>query len=152
MIGEYAAICGVTPETVLAMNGLGGMVLGPIEGYQQRVMKHPQVVQQAVSLKPRQDRKIHAIEVPGQEWIKPGSYLMVTGDLLHATEGTGVILPLGLLEVTLGIQQRRRLGRKETKSAQGRVFDGGARIGSWCAMRRQRLDSLGQDACERLAV
>ena len=134
------------------MTGLGGMVLGTIEGYQQLVMKHPQVVQQAVLLKPRKDRKIHSIEVPGHEWIKQVSYLIVTGDLLHAKEGTGVILTLGLLEVTLVIQKRRRLSIKETKSAQGRVFDGVARIGSWFAMLRQMLDSLVQDAFERLEV
>jgi len=150
MIVESAAMCGLTPETILAMNRVGGMVLGAIESHQQLVIKPPKVAQHAVGLKLLKDLKIHPIEVTWHERIEPGADLIITGNLLHAKQGTGVIVPLGLLEVTLVLQKRRRLGVKDAKGAQGCVCDGVAGIWSWFAMVRQLMDSSVQDALERV--
>jgi len=150
MIGECAALGGVTPETIVAMNRVGGMVLGAIESHQQLVLKHPQGAQHAVWLKTLKDLPIHRIEVTGHERIEEGADLIMTGHLLHTKQGTGVILPLGLLELTLVLQKRRRLGVKDTKGAQGCVFDGVAGIWSWFAMVRHLIDSSVQEALERV--
>lgn len=114
------------------------------------VIKDPKVAQHAVLLKTLKDLKIHPIEVPWHERIEQGADLIITGNLLHTKQGTGVILTLGLLEMTLVLQKRRRLGIKDTKGTQGCVFEGVAGIWSWFAMVRQLIDSSVQDALERV--
>src|SRR2546428_9058152 len=102
---ELAAEFGyTTPETGLALNGCGGMVLGAIERHQQLVMKHPKVAQQAVLLKALKNLKKHPSE---QTWHHGGeqvAYLIVAGNRLHAKQGAGMIASLGFLEMALGIQ------------------------------------------------
>ena len=150
MIVECVALGSVTSETIVAMNRVGGMVLGAIESHQQLVIKHPKGAQHAVLLQTLKDLQIHRIEVTWHERIEQGADLIITGNLLHTKQGTGVILPLGLLEMTLVLQKRRRLGVKDTKGAQGCVFDGVAGIWSWFAMVRQLIDASVQDALERV--
>jgi hypothetical protein len=83
------------------MHRWGGMVLGAIECHQELARKPPKVVPQAVVLKVLKDLKIHAIEVMWHERIEQVTDLIVTGHLLHAKQGAGIIAPLGLLQVTL---------------------------------------------------
>jgi hypothetical protein len=66
---------------------------------------------------------------------------MVTGNLLHPKQGAGIMFSLGLLEMVLVVQKRRRLGVKDAKGAQGGVFDGVAGVWPRFAMVRQLLDS-----------
>ncbi len=91
------------------MNRLGGIVLGAIECHQQLVRKHPKVGQQAVLIEALKDLKIHPIEVTRQAWIEQVADLIVTGNLLNAKQGAGIVLPLSLLEIVMVLQKRRRL-------------------------------------------
>src|SRR6516164_10405913 len=84
-------LCGLTPETMWAMHRVGGMVLGAIESHEQLVIKHPKGAQHAVVLKTLKDLKIHHMEVPWHERIEQGADLIITGNLLHTKQGTGVI-------------------------------------------------------------
>ena len=84
MIVKGSAIGGLTPETVLAMNRVGGMVLGAIESHQQLVMKNAKALQQAVLFKALKDLEIDSIELIRHHGIKQVAYLIVTGDLFNA--------------------------------------------------------------------
>jgi hypothetical protein len=93
---------------------------------------------------------IHTIE--GHHRIEQVSYLIVTGNLLNAQQGTGIIVPLGLLEMALVIDKGWRLGVKDAKGAQGSVFDGVSGVWPLLAMGRQWIDPSVHDALERIEV
>src|SRR5215510_7007870 len=115
------------------MNRIGGKVIGAIQGEQQLVAQDPKLGQQALLIEALKDLKIHPIEIARQERIEQVSDLIVTGNLLHAKQGASIILSLGLLEMVLVLQKRRRLCVKDAKGAQSRVFDGVAGIWPWFA-------------------
>ena len=132
------------------MHRMGGMGLGAIERDQPLVIEHPKGAQPAVLLKALTDLQRDSIAVTRQAWSEQVASLSVPGNVLTAKQGSGIIVPLGLLERTLVIEKRRRLGVKDTKSAQGRVFDGVSSIRPWLAMVREVSDLSVQDALEIL--
>jgi hypothetical protein len=149
---EEVAIGGLAPKTVLAMNRVGGIILSAIESHQQLLIKHPKVGQQALLFEALKDLEIHPIEVTRHERIEQVSHLIVTGNLLHTKQGTGIIVALGVLEMTLVIQKRWRLGVKDAKGAQNSVLDGVSGVWPWFAMVGQLLDPSVQNALERIEV
>jgi hypothetical protein len=101
------------------------------------IAQDPKRRQHAVLFKTRKDLKKHRIEVAGRERIEQLADLIVTGDLLHAEKGVGVIVPMGMLQPALVFQKRRRLGEKDAKGAQGSIVDGVSGVGTRFAMVRQ---------------
>jgi hypothetical protein len=87
----------LTPQTVLAMNGVGRKVVGAIEGHEQLIAKDAQMRPHAVLCKTLKDLKKHRIEVTGRDGIEQLADLIVTGNLLHVEKGVGVIVPFGML-------------------------------------------------------
>jgi hypothetical protein len=123
MVVEGLALGSLTPETVGAMNGLGGKVLRPIQGQQQLVCQASKGGERAVLLKAIKDLQIHPIEVMRHYGIEQVADLIITGKRLNPKQRTGIILSLGLLEMALVLQKRRRLGEKDAKSAQSGILD-----------------------------
>ena len=70
------------------------------------------------------DLKVYPVELTRTQRIQQVAYLIVTGELLNPEQGRGIIVSLGLLEMALGIQKRRRLGEKDTKGSESGVCDG----------------------------
>jgi hypothetical protein len=105
MIVEGLAIGGLTPETVLALHGRGGMGLGAIERHQPLVMKPPKVAQQAVWLKALKNLKQHPSEQTRPHGVEQVAYLIVAGHRLQAKQDAGIIASLGFLEMALVIQK-----------------------------------------------
>ena len=130
------------------MQGVGGKVLRPIQGQQQLLGKDAKAAQQAVLFKTLKDLKIHPIEGTRQHRVKQIAYLVVRGNRLNAKQRTGIIVSLGVLQMALVIQKRRRLREKDTKGAQGGILDAVTGIGSRLTMVRQCIDSSVQDALE----
>ena len=98
MIIEGVASAELTPQTVVAMHGLGRKVVGPIEGHAQLIPQDPKRRQHVVLFQLLKDRKKHGIEVAGGDGIEPPADLIITGYLLHVEEGGGVIVPFGLVQ------------------------------------------------------
>ena len=94
MVIEGLAIGELTGETVVAMNGFGRKVVGAIHGHQQLVAKDPKMRQHAVLFKALKDLNKHGIEVARRDRIEQRADLIVTGNLLHAQEGMGIIWTL----------------------------------------------------------
>jgi hypothetical protein len=95
---------GLTPETVWALHGRGGMVLGALERHQQLVMKPPKVAQQALVLQALQNLKKHPREPTRHHGVEQGAYRIVAGNRLKANQGAGILASLGFLEMALVIQ------------------------------------------------
>jgi len=70
------------------------------------------------------DLQVYPIELTWAQRIKEVAYLIVTGELLNTEQGRGIIVALGLLEMALVLQKRRRLGEKDTKGTERGVWDG----------------------------
>jgi hypothetical protein len=87
------------------MNGFGRKVGGTIEGHAQLIPQDPKRRQQAVLFELLNDLKKHGIEVAGGAGIEQRADLIITRHLLHVEEGGGVIVPLGLVQPTLGLQK-----------------------------------------------
>jgi hypothetical protein len=90
-----------------------------------------------VVLKALKDLKKHPIEWTRPYGIEQGAYLIGTGNRLNAKQGAGIIVSLGLLEMALVLQKRRRLGEKNTKGAQGGILDAVTGVWPFFAMVRQ---------------
>jgi hypothetical protein len=54
--------------------------------------------------------------------IEEGADLIITGDLLDATQGLGVMASLACLEPVLVLQKRWRLGQEDAEGAEGGVL------------------------------
>ena len=80
------------------------------------------------------DLNKHQIECPRRDRIEECPYLLVTGNPLNTKQGAGIIVPLGLLEMALILQKRRRLGEKEAKGASSGVLDAVAGVGPFLTM------------------
>jgi hypothetical protein len=94
------------------------------------------------------DLNKHGIEVARGDRIEQLSDLIITGNLLHVEEGVGVILPFGMLQPALVFQERRRLGEKDAKGAQGSIVDSVSGVGTRSALVRQVSDPSVQDVHE----
>ncbi len=102
-------------------------------------------------LKARKDLKKHPIELTRHHGIEQVAYLIVTGNrLINAKQGTSIILSLGLLEMALIFQKRRRLGEKDAKGAQGGILDAVTGVWPFFAMVGQLIDPSLQDALESI--
>ena len=121
------------------MNGIGGMVLGAIERHQQLVIQPPKAGSTRRVAPGSQRPPGHPIEGTRHHGIEQVAYLIVTGNRLNAQQCTGIILSLGLLQMALVIQKRRRLGEKDAKGTQGGILDAVTGVGPWFAMVRQLL-------------
>ena len=88
------------------MQGFGRKIVGAIHGHQQLVAKHPKMRQHAVLFKALKDRNKHGIELARRERIEQLADLIVTGNLLHAQQGMGIILAFVLLQGALVVQKR----------------------------------------------
>jgi hypothetical protein len=137
-------------ETVVAMNGFGRKGVGAVQGHQYLGAKGPTIGPHAVLFQACKDLHKHRRKVARRDGIAPWADLMVTGKLLHAQQGRGVMVTLGLLTLALGLQQRRRWGEKEAQGAQGGIVDGIAGVWPLGAMVRPWSDPSVQDALEGL--
>ena len=99
------------------MNGGGGIVLGAIHSDQQWVVEDPKVGQRAMVFEALKDLNKYSIECTRHDGIEQIAHLIVAGNPFNSKQGAGIILSLGLLQPTLAIQKRRRLGKKEAKGA-----------------------------------
>ena len=88
-------------EAVGAMDGLGRKVGRAIECDQQVITQHTKVVEQAVLLEALEDLHKHGLEVARRDRIEQRADLIVTGNLLDAQQGLGVIAPFGVLQSAL---------------------------------------------------
>jgi hypothetical protein len=148
MIVEGLAIGELPGETVLAMNGFGRKVISAVQGHQELVAKEPKIGQHAVLFQAFKDLKKHRVQVARRDRIEQYADLIVTGNLLHAEQGLGVIVPFGMLQPALVLQKRRRLGEKDTKGTQGGILDGVSSVRTLLTMVRQVRGSSVQDALE----
>jgi hypothetical protein len=80
------------------MDGLGRKVGRAIECDQQVITQHTKVVEQPVLLETLEDLLKHGLEGARRDWIEQRTDLIVTGNLLDAQQGLGVIAPLGVLQ------------------------------------------------------
>jgi hypothetical protein len=94
------------------------------------------------------DLKVYPIELTREQRIKQVAYLIVTGELLNTEQGISIILSLGLLEMALVLQKRRRLGKKDTKGTESGVCDGVTGVGPLLAMVRQLSEPSVQEGLE----
>jgi len=104
--------------------------------------------QHAVLFQALKDLNKHRIEVARRERIEQLTDLIVTGNLLHAQQGMGVMVTFGVLQPALVLQKRRRLGEKDAKGAQSSLLDGVSGVGPLFAMVRQVSGPSVQDALE----
>ena len=140
----------LTPQTVLAMHGLGRKVVGPIEGHAQLMAQNPKMRQQVVLFTLLKDLEKHGIEVAWCKGIAQRADLIVTGHVLHVEEGGGVSIPFALLQPALVFQKGRRLGEKDAKGAQGSIVEGISGVGTLFALVRQMSKATVQEALEGL--
>ena len=101
MIIEGVAMTELTSETVLAMNGFGRKIAGPIEGHQQLVAKDPKGGQHTVLFKALKDLNKDRIEMAWRNRIEQRTDLIVTGNLRYTYQGLGIIVPFGVRQPTL---------------------------------------------------
>ena len=101
VIREGVAVRELPGETILAMNGVRGKVMGPIEGDQPLIPKDTEGVQQMGLGKAREDRHAHRLSVARRERIEQGADLLVTRNLCHAQQGLGVVATFGGLQPAL---------------------------------------------------
>ncbi len=88
------------------MDGFGRKIVGAIHGHQQLVAKDPKMRQQAVLFKALKDLNKHGGEVARRDRIEQRADLIVTGNLLDAQQGMGIILAFVLLQGALVVQKR----------------------------------------------
>ncbi len=142
MVREGLAIGALTGETVVAMDGLGRKRVGAIHGHQPLVAKDPNMRQQAVLFEALKDLNKHGIDVARCDRITQRADLIVTGNVLYAHQGMGIIVACVLLQGAWGVQKRWRLGEKDAKGASGGIADAVLGVWSFFAMIGQLIDPL----------
>jgi hypothetical protein len=90
----------------------------------------------------------HCLKMARRDRIEQCADLIVTGNLLHASQGLDVIVPLAVLQPALVLQKRYRWGEKDAKGAQGGILDGVSGVWPLVAMVRQVRNLSVQDALE----
>jgi hypothetical protein len=103
-----------------------------------------------VLFKALKDLDKDCIEMAWCDRIEQRADLIITGNLLDPQQSLHVIVPFGLLQPALIVQERRGLGEKDAKGAQGSILDSVSGVGSLLAMVRQWRDPSVQDALEDL--
>ena len=150
MIIKRLASAELTGEAVWAVNGFRRKVVGAIERHEELIAKDTKRRQQALLFQALQNRNKHRIERARHEWIEELADLIVTGNLLHASQRLGVIVTFAVLQSALVLQKRRGLGEKDAKGAQGGILDSISCVGTRLAMVRQLTDLSVQDVLENI--
>jgi len=117
VIRQRGPVGELTRETVGAMDGLGGAGGRAIKGHQKLIPKDPETVEQVVLVKACKDLEKHGIAMAGGNRIEEGADLVVTGNLLDAKQGLGVMASLACLEPALVLSKRWRWGKEEAEGA-----------------------------------
>ena len=99
------------------MDRLGREVGRAIKGNQKLIPKDPETVAEVVLFQARKDLEKDGVEMARGNRIEEGADLVVTGNLLDAKQGLGVIASLTGLELALVLQKRWRLREEDAKGA-----------------------------------
>jgi hypothetical protein len=99
------------------MDGLGREVGRAIKGNQKLIPKAPETVALVVVFQALKDLEKERVAMARDNRIEEGADLVVTGHLLNAKQGLGVIASLTGLELALVLQKRWRLREKDAKGA-----------------------------------
>ena len=126
----------LTRKTVVAMDRLGREVGRAIKGHQKLIPKDPETVEQVVLVQALKDLEKDGVEMARGNRIEEGADLVVTGNLLDAKQGLGVIASLACLESALVLQKRGRLGQEDAKGTSGSVLHRVTGIGAGFARVR----------------
>ena len=89
------------------MHGFGRKGVGTVQGDQQLVAQAPKMGHHAVLFKALNHLNTHRIKVVRRDGIAPRADLMVPGNLFHTQQGRGLMVPWGVLQPALRLQQRR---------------------------------------------
>lgn len=136
MIIQRVPVGEPTRQTVVAMDRLGREVGRAIKGNQKLIPKDPETVAQVVVFQALKDLKKDRVEMARGNRIEEGADLVVTGNLLDAKQGLGVIASLTGLELALVLQKRWRLREEDAKGASGGILDAVASVWPLVAMGR----------------
>ena len=117
MIIQRVPVGELTRQTVGAMDRLGREVGRAIKGHQKLISKDSETVEQVVLFQALKDRENEGIEMARGNRIEEGADLVVTGNLLDAEQGLGVIASLAGLESALVLQKRWSLREEDAKGA-----------------------------------
>lgn len=91
----------LTPETMWAREHLGGHGSRAIHRHEELIPEDPEPIEQVVLGQARKDLEKDGSKMVRRNGIEEGAHLIVAGNLLHATQGVGVIVPGGVLPSTL---------------------------------------------------
>src|SRR2546425_13133888 len=97
------------------MDGFGRKIVGAIHGHQQLVAKDPKMRQQAVLFKALKDLNKHGIEVARRDRIEQRADLIVTGNLLDAQQGMGIMGAFVFFRGALEVKKEGGWGEKDAK-------------------------------------
>jgi hypothetical protein len=121
-----------------------------IKGNQKLIPKDPETVEQVVLFQTLKDLEKNGVEMARGHRIEEGADLVVTGNLLDAKEGLGVIASLAGLESALVLQKRWRWREEDAKGASGGVLHRVTGIGAGFAIVREVSAALVQDRLESI--
>ena len=138
----------LTRQTVGAMDRLGREGGRAIKGHQKLIPKDPETVAQVVRFQALKDLENDGVAMARGHRIEEGADLVVTGNLLDAKQGLGVMASLAGLESALVRQKRWRLREEDAKGASGGVLHRVTGIGAVLAMVREVSAALVQDRLE----
>src|SRR5712691_3930389 len=94
-----------------------GTIGRAIKGHQKLIPKDSETVEQVVLFQALKDRENDGIAMARGNRIEEGADLVVTGNLLDAEQGLGVIASLAGLESALVLQKRWSLREEDAKGA-----------------------------------
>ena len=117
MIIQRVPVGELTRQTVGAMDRLGREGGRAIKGNQKLIPKDPETVAQVVLFQALKDLEKDGVEMARGNRIEEGADLVVTGNLLDAKQGRGVMSSLAGLEAALVLQKRWRWREEKTKGA-----------------------------------
>jgi hypothetical protein len=121
-----------------------------IQGDSPLIPKAPATVEQVVLGQARTDLEKDGVAMAWGNRIEEGAHLVVTGNLLDAKQGLGVMAPLPGLELALGLQKRWRWREAEAKGASGRVLHRVTGMGAGLTVGRKVRDALVQARLESI--
>ncbi len=130
------------------MDRLGRAGGRAIQGHQKLIPKDAETVEQVVLFQALKDRENDGIAMARGNRIEEGADLVVTGNLLDAEQGLGVIAALAGLESALVLQKRWSLREEDAKGASGGVLHRVTGVGAGFAVVRKVGDALVQDRLE----
>ena len=123
MIRQCGPVGKLTRKAGRAMDRLGREGGRAIKGHQKLIPKDAETVEQVVLFQALKDRENDGIAMARGNRIEEGADLVVTGNLLDAEQGLGVMASLAGLESALVLQKRWSLREEDAKGASGGVLD-----------------------------